>query len=363
MKIKLVYLFVFGILCILNVPAFAAIVGPYGQTALSPAVDANTMHLWHLDEATVNCADSAHYAYTGTYTTLPDANLPLTYLGGTAAANPVSTNTVFALATLGNVSYPGFGTALNTSAVSQVPPFPANSMQPALNAKPAANGTTDNVDHTFDNPTSHAFTMEAVVKIGFNPTVAWTQPQEIVSGEGDAGDSSDRSWQFRIEANTSPSTTTWKLRFQKISGFGGVGGSTANWDITRDIPITGDDAIMQDGWYHVAVTYNGNLNDPNSISLFWTKMDPANTTAHQLGACANMNGWLREQDCDLAIGNEMRDFNGETEPFNGSIDEVRISDTARGAGDMMFTVPEPATIVMALLGVFGMGLIWLRKRS
>ena len=42
-----------------------------------------------------------------------------------------------------------------------------------------------------------------------------------------------------------------------------------------------------------------------------------------------MNGWLREQDTDLGLGNEYRDFNGNTEPFVGLIDEVRISDVAR----------------------------------
>jgi hypothetical protein len=364
MRIKLVYLLMFGILCILNAPTFAAIVGPYGQTALSPTVDANTMHLWHLDEGTVNAVDQAHYAYTGTYTTLPDANLPLTYLGGASPNNAGTTGTVYASATLGNASYTGFGTALDTSAVSGVPPYPTNSFQPVLNAKIPANGAADNVDHTFDNPTTHAFTMEAVIQIKFNPMVSWAQPQEIIAGEGDAGDSTDRSWQFRIEANANPSTTTWKLRFQKVSGFGGAGGSTSNWDITRDIPTAGDDAIMMDGWYHVAVTYNGSLADatPDSTTLYWTKMDPANTAAHQLGLAADMNGWLREQDCDFSIGNEMRDFNGETEPFNGRIDEVRISDTARAADQMMF-VPEPSTIVMALIGAFGMGLIWLRKRS
>jgi hypothetical protein len=356
MRIKLVYLFMFAILCVVNSSSWAMIVGPYN-------VDANTLHLWHLDESGVSAVDQAHYNYVGTYTNKPDANQPLTYLGGTSAYNPAG-GTAFGLATLGNNSFfdglANFGTCVDTSAVSQVPPYPTNSMQPALNALPPANGTADNVDHTFDNPNTHAFTMEAIIKISFDPAVSWAQPQEIISGEGDAGDSSDRSFQFRIEANTSPSTTAWRLRFQKVSGFGGVGGSTANYNLDGNIPSTGPNAIEKDGWYHVAVTYNGNLTDPASLKLYWTKLDQSHDVADLL-ASGNMNGWLREQDCDFAIGNEARDFNGETEPFNGRIDEVRISDIARGAGEMMF-IPEPATSVMALLGILGMGLMWFRRK-
>jgi hypothetical protein len=362
MRIKLVYLFMFGILCIMSAPAMATVSGPY-------AVDANTLHLWHLDETTVPAADSAHYAFTGSFTTVADANMPLAYLGGASPNNAGTGGTVYASATLGNASYAGFGTAVDTSAVSGVPPYPANSFQPALNAKLPANGTADNVDMTFDNPTTHAFTFEAIVKIGFDPSATWVQPQEIMSGEGDAGDSSDRSFQFRIQPVTAGVAPI--LRFQKVTGFGGVGGSTASWNADASIPTTGPDAIVMGKWYHVAVTYNGNLTDTSALKLYWTALDNTSATAatqlaiNVAGSTSGnglMNGWLREQDCDFAIGNEMRDFNGETEPFIGSIDEVRISDVARGAGEMMI-VPEPATIVMALIGIFGMGLISLRKRK
>ncbi len=63
--------------------ARASIVPPY-------TTDANTLHLWHLDESAVPAID--------------------------AVANPPGINCVnlSAGATLGNSSYPGFGTALNT---------------------------------------------------------------------------------------------------------------------------------------------------------------------------------------------------------------------------------------------------------
>lgn len=338
----------------------ADIIGPY-------SVDANTMHLWHLDEATTPAVDQAHYTYTSTTTPTKDANQPMAVLSGNNTGGSH-------FATMGNAGFAGFGTSLNTSNVSQPPPYPANSQEPALNALSPNNGTTDNVDHTFDNPITHAFTMEAIIKIGFNPAVGWSQPQEIISGEGDQADSSDRSWQFRIQNNGTTNVATanpWVLRFQKIGGYGtqaanngnpgGNGGSTANANVDGIIPSTGPDAIAQDQWYHVAVTFDGNFADPGAghLQLYWTKLDPANTTDHLLtlsgtGATPNINGWLREQDTDLGFGNEMRDFNGETEPFIGSIDEVRISDIARGADQMMFSVPEPSMLVLACMGLFGL---------
>jgi len=201
--------------------------------------------------------------------------------------------------------------------------------------------------------------MEAIVKIGFNPSTGLATPMEIIAGEGDAADSSDRSWQFRIQPNSTPGTTPWVLRFQKVSGFGGVGGSTANYNLDANIPTTGLNAIAQDSWYHVAVTYNGNLLDAASMNLYWTKLDDANTQAALIGS-GNMNGWLRQQDTDFALGNELRDFNGNTEGFYGNIDEVRISDIARTADQFIF-VPEPTTA--ALLGLGSLGLVFRLRRK
>ena len=239
-------------------------------------------------------------------------------------------------ATLGNPSFSAaFGTSLNTANVDQAAPYPTNAIEPGLSALGAVNGTGDNVDHTFDHPTTHAFSMEAMIKIGFDPATTWAQAQEIIAGEGDAGDSSDRSWQFRIEARTN-AANPWVLRFQKVSGFGGVGGSTANFNLDANIPATGVDAIAQNDWYHVAVSFNGDINDASNLKLYWTKMDPSNTQASQIGV-GQMNGWLRQQDTDFALGNEMRDFNGNTEPYIGSIDEVRISDIVRTPDQFLFT--------------------------
>jgi hypothetical protein len=92
-------------------------------------------------------------------------------------------------------------------------------------------------------------------------------------------------------------------------------------------------------------------------------MDPSNTVCNLIGT-AQMTKDLLVANTSFSIGDESRDIgsgDGEGESFVGQIDEARISDNARGADQMMFTVPEPATCLMALIGIFGMGLIWLRK--
>jgi hypothetical protein len=319
-----------GVAALIPSLGLAAITGPY-------SIDANTLHLYHLDDVGTPAADQAHYTYTSPFTPTRDANQPLTALFGTG--------------NLGNSSYSGFGTSYGAGATFNTA---------GLGGFAPAAGTGDDVDHTFDNPTTHAFTMEAIVKIGFNPALALSTPQEIIAGEGDAADSSDRSWQFRIEANATPGTTAWRLRFQKVSGFGGVGGSTANYNLDANIPNVGIDAIAQDSWYHVAVTYTGGLADPTSLKLFWTKVDPANTQAALIGS-GNMNGWLREQNTDFSIGNELRSTGGQTEGFNGLIDEVRISDIARTVDQFVF-VPEPSSSVLVGIGMLAV-ISRLRRRA
>ena len=106
-------------LCLVAANARAVPVGPY-------SVDANTLHLWHLDEQTTPAVDQAHYNYAGTFTTKPDANQPLSALIGNNVGGSH-------FATLGNPSHSAlYGTALSTANVTGVPPYPANSVEPGL---------------------------------------------------------------------------------------------------------------------------------------------------------------------------------------------------------------------------------------
>ena len=104
---------------------------------------------------------------------------------------------------------------------------------------------------------------------------------------------------------------------------------------------------MQGNWYHVAVTYNGAENTADNLRIYWTAMDAARTSANMLLSTTLTND-LPQAAIDFAIGNSGRTPNNN---FLGDIDEVRISDVARGADQMMFAVPEPSTFVLGAAGI------------
>jgi hypothetical protein len=385
MRIKLVYLFMFGILCILNAPAFAAIAGPY-------TADANTLHLYHLDEAdgVSTCAD-----VVGTQNMNGVA-------GVVSVSPPAGVFNNVGVSLLGNTSYtttPGFGTAANFSAnaLSIVavggttnPCNPAPHRPILLGGTQLSNNdSTDLVPFSFSSTpgtgAAGAFTMEAVVKLSFDPTLTnyrntaatttapgnpGAYPMDILMGESDSSNGY-RNFQFRIDqigfgsaANVknpdgSSQSGTTQVRIEFANLYGIVG----NQSLICNIPTTGPNAINNTDWFHIAVSYNGLEGTDGNLSFYWTKMDPNNTQDSLIGL-GHMNKDLLAASTEFSIGNEARDTGtgtGEGESFVGSIDEVRISSVARGADQMMFTVPEPATCLMALIGIFGMGLIWLRK--
>src|SRR3954463_13437861 len=150
----------------------ATIVGPY-------TADANTLHLWHMDASVVPVLDAVAS-------------------GGT---NLVGLQNA---ATLANASYPGFGSALNTVGSGQDSTTQRGSLLTASTANPPGNIVT-----TIANTSTGAFTMEAIVWIGFDPTKnfgtavnggnARATPFNIITGE--SGVNANRIFQFRIFGN------------------------------------------------------------------------------------------------------------------------------------------------------------------
>ncbi|EEF62338.1 beta strand repeat-containing protein [Pedosphaera parvula] len=296
----------------------AAIVGPY-------SLDSATLHLWHMDQATVPVLDSA--------------------AGGTNLIG------LQGGATLGSPSFTGFGNALNTVDGGQ--DGTAAGTRDAL-LSPSTASPPGNVAITYADATTGAFTIEAIVWIGFDPTrnlgtVAnggngRSSPLEIVSAE--SGANPGRIFQFRIipvgmvPIGTAPATVPL-LTFENIRA---VSGNQAT--IYAAIPTTGPDAIITNNWYHVAVTYNGSPNTANNIKFYWTLMDPSRTSANQISitsAQTTLSGMnpLSATSTPLVIGNEARNRSGN---FLGAIDEVRISKVERTAVGMQFT-PANVTIL------------------
>jgi hypothetical protein len=313
--------------------SLGAITGPY-------SVDANTLHLYHLDEA-------------GGSTSAADATVAQNMLG------------VLNGATLGNASFAGFGTSLDTAADALVPPDAPTTVphRPIL----AAAATLSNAgadDVTLDwAGADGAFTLEAIIKFdaSFDPAnpsyrnagaaTGGNYPMEILSGEGESANAR-RLFQFRfnqIGAGTATNvgsgsgTTAPRIEFHNLRGI------SANQPLAVDVPTTGLHAVNNTDWFHVAVAYNGAENTANNISFYWTKLDASVIAANLLGQ-AQLNADPVEGLTGFAIGNETRDAGsgaGEGESFVGRIDEVRISSVARGANQFVF-VPEPSTAALAL---------------
>lgn len=298
--------------------ASAKIVGPY-------TVDANTLHLWHLDESGVPAIDSV-------------ANLP-----GTNCINLTNG------AVLGTNSYAGFGTALSTIDGGQ-DNITGTARDAFLSPVPGNPGTATG-PFTYANAANGAFTYEANVWIGFDPlknfgTVARfgngrDAPCQIMSMEGGSG---KRLFQFRIVhigevLLGSTLATVPTLTFENIRGAGtGDGGQPT---IYASIPTNGPDAIVSNQWYHVAVSYNGVPSTANNIKFYWTLMDTNRGVANQIpitsaqATCSGPNpAYSPSPAASFEIGNQARNNNGN---FLGTIDEVRMSSIERGPADMRFT--------------------------
>ncbi len=265
--------------------------------------DSNTLHLWHLNEVDQPAGDVGN--------------------------SPVTMAVINSNGQLWEPSLAGFATGLNTSKERGT----ANGG--ALSAKTLVNGAGDDTTITYAG-TDGAFTFEGIVRIDFNPTAIppQTAPMQIVTGDSDA--LSARVWQFRVtpigHANNIGGTAP-KLEFLNLHG------NTAVQTIAATLPTGADpDAVVQGGWYHVAVAYNGSEATPDNLKLYWTLLDPSRTEARQL-LSTQMTNDLITASPDFTIGNEGRDGTapfGNTDGFAGVVDEIRISDIARTPTQFLF---------------------------
>ena len=205
----------------------------------------------------------------------------------------------------------------------------------------AASPTAGNVTITLADPTTGAFTFEALVQIQFDPTTNDTSACQIMAGE--SATTANRIFQWRIapkgfELSASPviyATNGPFMTFENVRS--GNGGQAT---IYAPIPSTGPDAIVQGNWYHVAVTYNGQPSTANNIILYWTLLDPSRTAAAPLtitSTTTELTGLnpLSTVSTTFMLGNQGRNKNGN---FLGNIDEVRISSLARGPSGMMLAL-------------------------
>lgn len=159
------------------------------------------------------------------------------------------------------------------------------------------------------------FTLEALIRPG-----SATGNREIICTDATV---TTRGFQFRL---TTGGTTGQRLEFNLI----GQAGSQR----FAEIPASGDHAWALNEWFHASFVYDG-----VNCRFYWTKLAIAPNAANQIGAdqtATLTSGTITGQ---LVIGNENRAVPGEA--FNGYIDQVRISNIARSAGDFVFNNDSP----------------------
>lgn len=281
-----------------TLPGFGSIVGPY-------VPDANTVILLHLDEPapaglTTNGVAGAAGFVASANPTAASPRQPVPGLLGATGASGLGFN---------------FGLSADLTFSNSVGIFidaNANGV-----ADLDVNGTTpgaDAISGSLLTGPSGAFTFEALVNF---PSLTGGN-REIICMDNSAG---ARPFQFRV-------TAAGLLEFNNIAVAG------ANPRAT--IPTTGPEAFVANQWFHVAMTYDG----AGTISFYWTKLDNARTGASVLlttnvsPVVLNISG-----SAVLTIGNENRNTSGEG--LSGRIDEVRISNIARGAAEMAFDTSAP----------------------
>jgi autotransporter-associated beta strand protein len=281
-------------LALLTPPARADLVGPYTP-------DANTLFLLHFDEAAGGTVTANAGSKGGNFYTCN--------LSAASATPPVVTTMLGAAGYVNGLT--NFNNCLTNPTTGYLAgyDFNNNGAYQGEGTPPAADALAM-TNLNLGNGGQSAFTIEALIQ----PTTLLAN-QEIVCTDSGSG---NRAFQFRI-------TSTGSLQFQFISS-GGAASAT--------IPTTGPDAFVAGTWYHVAVVYNG-----TSAQLYWTKLDPANGAAHALGSATTiaLGATQGAFTGPLTIGNENR--GGAGEQFQGSIDEVRISNIARAANQMQFFSP------------------------
>ena len=287
----------------------AGLESTFAATAPAPYIaDRDTLHLWQFDEplSATNCADSV--------------------------AGGVALTAVRNGATLGNVSLADFGEAASTYDAGPAATLAANpngipGRDAYLGPLPLVDGTGDNTALSFTG-TNGAFTIEALLRVDFNPTNQAVAPDtgrsmQIISADAEE---TVRLFQFRM-VWSSVNDLTPEIIFINIGN--------PIQSLAAVLPTTGSNALSTSNWYHLAATYNGQPNTAGNFKFFWTKVE-TNRTRADLLASLRMTNNLPVGSGDWTIGNDGRATGGSDQNWVGLIDEVRLSGVARQANEFIF---------------------------
>ena len=304
--------------------ASAIVVGPYTP-------DANTVFLFHLDEAalattTVN-ANGTIAAGTNAVTFRTNAN---------NAANAPLDTTILGAAGASGFVFGNFGNAAwitNIGATTSLAVTNGIGVDMNKNGAFNLNQSSTAIGDTLANSSlllgaNNSFTLEALINL---PDLS-TANREIIC----ADNNQTRGFQFRVNSGN------LELNMQP--------GVSANLnDFVVPIPTTGPHAFVANAWFHAAIVHSEVNGNPTNI-LYWTRLSDSFTTANAL---LTTNSGAINTACQLilVIGNRGR--GAPTEGLRGGIDEVRIGRGARAANQMMFSdgsitisqQPQPQVVI------------------
>jgi len=270
-------------------PLAAAVSGPY-------TADANTVHLFHLDETSGTSA-----ANSG------GSTRPLLSFNGTAGPSTNTNAQPSQSGLLGATGSTGFGKCATIQNAAHGLGLDANNSGGFQPGNSTTTNPPDGITHSSLAAANGAFTLEALISI---PALTGTN-REIICTDSSL---TNRGFQFRIN-------TTGQLEFNFIS--------TNVSSTSFAIPTTGNNGFAANEWFHVALSFDG-----TTSRFYWTRINSNNSAANLIGTStaettsASVNG-------PLVIGNEGR--GASIEGMLGLIDEIRISNIARSATGFMFT--------------------------
>lgn len=278
-------------------PACASINGPYTP-------DNNTVILLHLDES----------ASTGIAANAVSGGASFIATANPSAATPRNPTTGLLGASGATGNGFNFGNAANLTASNSVGLFIDGNGNGVADLDTSASVTAeDAIPMSSIAGPNGEFTLEALVNL---PALTGAN-REIICMDSSP---SPRPFQFRF-------TSTGQIEFNNIGTTG------ANPKAT--IPTTGPEAFVANAWFHVALTYDG----IDTINIYWTKLDNSRTGATLLQSFTGIPTLNETGSAVLVVGNENRNTSGEG--LSGLIDEVRVSNIARDATDMIFNTQAP----------------------
>ena len=304
--------------------ASAAVNGPYTP-------DANTLHLWHFDEALIGGAP-----YND-----PGRLYPVDVVNSSFRMDDGYYDSTYLSGIMGGTGYTGFGGAgqLDHPGGNGLNGFHSEfrvGRGDGDYAMPGEDGNTGNITPTqLLGSTSGAFTIDGMIK--WNGSQGGTAEGFIFKAAEDGQN------HLRLTMQNAGTAPVFRL------GLPNTGGNNT-FTTTATIP-----ALTTTDWYHYAVTFDGNNGGGSDLKFYWTKVEESATEANLVQTFSSTGNTAYDINGVFQMGN----WNSNT--FDGEVDEVRISDVARGSDDFIFAVPEPTTTLSFLLGAAG--LLMRRRRA